>query len=99
SYLYGATIGAEKQFANNLYLSVNTGLCQFDPNRVSNNTSLNPLANLGAKVEYRFKPTLSGQLTYDPSTQARTCSPGLSTIGVVPTPPQFGLSLSHTWRF
>jgi translocation and assembly module TamB len=99
SYLYGATIGAEKQFANNLYLSVNTGLCQFDPNRVSNNTSFNPLANLGAKVEYRFKPTLSGQLTYDPSTQARTCSPGLSTIGVVPTPPQFGLSLSHTWRF
>ena len=99
SYFYGATIGAEKQFANNLYLSVNTGLCQFDPNRVSNNASFNPLANLGAKVEYRFKPTLSGQLTYDPSTQARTCSPGLSTIGVVPTPPQFGLSLSHTWRF
>ena len=99
SYFYGATIGAEKQFANNLYLSVNTGLCQFDPNRVSNNTSLNPLANLGAKVEYRFKPTLSGQLTYDPSTQARTCSNGLTTIGVVPTPPQFGLSLSHTWRF
>ena len=98
-YFYGATIGAEKQFANNLFLSLNTGLCQFDPNRVSNNTSFNPLANLGAKVEYRFKPTLSGQLTYDPSTQARTCSPGLTTIGVVPTPPQFGLSLSHTWRF
>jgi translocation and assembly module TamB len=99
SYFYGATIGAEKQFANNLFLSVNTGLCQFDPNRVSNNSSINPLANLGAKVEYRFKPTLSGQLTYDPSTQARTCSNGLTTIGVVPTPPQFGLSLSHTWRF
>lgn len=99
SYLYGATIGAEKQFANNLYLSVNTGLCQFDPNRVSNNTSINPLASLGAQIEYRFKPTLSGQLTYDPSTQARTCGTGLSTIGVVPTPPQFGLSLSHTWRF
>ena len=99
SYLYGATIGAEKQFANNLFLSVNTGLCQFDPNRGTAGTSFNPLASLGAQVEYRFTPALSGQLTYDPSTQARTCSPGLTTIGVVPTPPQFGLSLSHTWRF
>ncbi|HET7372123.1 MAG TPA: translocation/assembly module TamB domain-containing protein [Gemmatimonadaceae bacterium] len=97
-YFYGATIGAEKQFANNLFLSVNTGLCQFDPQYTSS-TPFNPLNNLGAKVEYRFKPTLSGQLTYDPSTLARTCSPGQTFFGVVPTPPQFGFSLSHTWRF
>jgi hypothetical protein len=97
-YFYGATIGAEKQFANNLFLSVNTGLCQFDPQYTSG-TPFNPLNTLGAKVEYRFKPTVSGQLTYDPSTQARTCSPGQTFFGVVPTPPQFGFSLSHTWRF
>ena len=97
-YFYGATIGAEKQFANNLFLSVNTGLCQFDPQYTSG-TPFNPLNTLGAKVEYRFKPTVSGLLTYDPSTQARTCSPGQTFFGVVPTPPQFGFSLSHTWRF
>ena len=55
-FLNGSTIGAEKQFSNNVYLSVNTGLCQFDPH---SNTSFNNLNLFGAKVEYRLNPTTS----------------------------------------
>lgn len=96
-YLWGATIGVEKQFADKAFLSVNTGLCQFDPSYTSSNFSA--LSGLGAKVEYRFRPSLSTQIAYDPATAARTCSAGQSLIGVVPTPQQFSLSLHHTWRF
>lgn len=92
---YGATVGVEKQFLGKAYLSLNTGLCQFDPNFQSSN----PLSGLGAKVEYRFQPAFSTQIAYDPSTFARTCSPGQSIIGLVPTPGQFSLSLHHTFRF
>ncbi len=95
-YLYGSTIGAEKQFKNNLYLSVNTGLCQFDPH---SNTSFNNLNLFGAKIEYRIRSDLSTQLAYDPPTLARTCSQSQNITGLVPTPGQFSLGLFHTWRF
>jgi hypothetical protein len=37
---------------------------------------------------------------YDPATATRTCGGGKqSFIGVVPTPPNFSISLSHSWRF
>jgi len=94
-YLYGATVGVEKQFANKMFLSVNTGLCQLDPNFQSSN----PLAGIGAKVEYRPKPAFSTQVAYDPATASRTCSPGQSIIGLVPTPGQFSFSFHHTFRF
>jgi translocation and assembly module TamB len=96
NYLFGSTIGAEQQFGNNLFLSVNTGLCQFTGN---NTPTLNSL--VGAKVEYRFKPTLSTQIAYDPPTYGRTgaCGQGQSIIGLVPTPGQFSLGFFHTWRF
>ena len=92
---YGSTVGVEKQFAGKAFLSLNTGLCQFDPNFQSSN----PLAGIGAKVEYRFVPGFSTQVAYDPSTLARTCSPGQSIIGLVPTPGQFSFSFHHTFRF
>lgn len=92
---YGSTVGVEKQFFGKAYLSVNTGLCQFDPAFQSSN----PLSGLGAKVEYRFQPAFSTQIAYDPSTFARTCSPGQSIIGLVPTPGQFSFSLHHIFRF
>jgi len=94
-YLLGSTIGAEKQFSNNLFLSVNTGLCQFS----TNTPQLNSL--VGAKIEYRFTPTLSTQVAYDPPTLGKTgaCGAGQSVIGLVPTPPQFSLGFFHTWRF
>lgn len=96
-YLSGSTIGAEKQFSNNLFMSVNTGLCQFSSNAPQ--VTLNTL--VGVKVEYRFLPTLSTQIAYDPQTYGKTgsCGTGQSIIGLVPTPGQFSLGFFHTWRF
>ena len=96
-YLYGATLGAEKEFRNNLFLSANTGFCQFaDGAGVRLN---NALSNLGAKVEYRFDPKLSVQVAYDPATEKRTCTGGQSIFGLAPAPPNFSFSFSHVWRF
>ncbi|HEY2165290.1 MAG TPA: translocation/assembly module TamB domain-containing protein, partial [Gemmatimonadaceae bacterium] len=94
-YLYGATVGVEKQFADKMFLSLNTGLCQLDPQF----TQTNLFSGVGAKVEYRFMPELSTQIAVDPSTTARTCSGGQSIIGVVPQPQNFSFSLHHTFRF
>jgi len=97
-YLFGSTISAETQFRNNLFLSVNTGLCQFS-NFNTTPVTLNTL--VGAKVEYRFRPTFSTQVAYDPPSVGRTgsCGTGQSIIGLVPTPGQFSLGFFHTWRF
>ncbi len=97
SYLYGATIGAEKQVTNNLYLNVNTGLCQLQNFQGSRSA----LSNLGAKAEFRFNSTHSLQLAYDPPTATRTCSADgqQSIVGLVPTPLNLSLAFSHTWRF
>jgi hypothetical protein len=97
-YLYGATLGAEQQFGNNLFLSVNTGFCQFtDPNGARLN---NALTNVGAKVEYRvLGPALAVQLAYDPASEKRSCTGGQSIFGLAPAPPNFSFSLSHSWRF
>jgi hypothetical protein len=94
-YLYGATIGAEKQFGNNLFLSVNTGFCSLN----EPNGRFNALNSLGAKFEYRFEPRLALQLAYDPATENRSCSGGLNVVGLVSPPPNFSFSLSHVWRF
>lgn len=94
-YLQGATIGAEKQVTNNIFLSVNTGFCQFgDPQ-----SKFNPLSSLGAKIEYRFAPTTSLQLGSEPESSKRFCSGEQSFTGLYNTPQQFSLSLSRTWRF
>jgi hypothetical protein len=95
-YLNGATIGAEKQFGGNLYFNLNTGLCGF----TQNTSNFTALGSLGAKVEYRFDPTLSAQVAYDPPTANRICSRESQLLtGFQPTPGQFSFSLSHTWRF
>jgi hypothetical protein len=98
NYFYGATLGAEQQFGNNLFLSVNTGFCQFQE---QNGARLNnALTNLGAKVEYRvLGPKLAVQLAYDPSSEKRSCTGGQSIFGLAPAPPNFSFSLSHVWRF
>jgi translocation and assembly module TamB len=87
-YLYSSTVSAEKQLTNSLYLSVNTGFCQLQ-NRLA----------LGAKAEYRFKPQISLQAAYDPPTAARCVEGQQNVVGFVPTPPQWSLSLLHSWRF
>jgi autotransporter translocation and assembly factor TamB len=94
--LYSSTIAAEKQFKNNLFLSVNTGLCQFNPN---SGVGANAFSGLGAKVEYRFSPAFAIQTAYDPPTASRTCGAGQTGIGFVSTPQVFSFSLSHSWRF
>lgn len=90
--LYSSTIGAEKQFKD-VYLSLTTGFCQLQSGQ-----TFTPGASLGAKAEYRFTPRLSLKASYDPATQNRSCS-AQNIIGLVPTPPKFGLSLLRTWRF
>jgi len=92
---YGATVGAEWQFKNNLFLGVNTGFCQFG----ETNSTRNPLSDVGAKVEYRFDAKLSMQLAYDPATANRACSGGQNLVGLVSPPPNFSFSFSHVWRF
>jgi translocation and assembly module TamB len=96
SFLSGSTIGAETRLTNNLSLNVNTGLCQqnFQGTRSA-------LTGLGAKAEYRLKASTSVQLAYDPPTASRTCNADgqQSIVGLVPTPPNFSLAFSHTWRF
>lgn len=96
NYLYTSTIGAEKQVTKDLFVSVNTGLCQLESGGF---TGANWLAGAGAKVEYRITERLSVQTAYDPSTATRTCGARQSFIGVVPTPPNYSISFSHTWRF
>jgi hypothetical protein len=97
-YFYGATLAAEQQFGQNLYLSVNTGFCQFNE---QNGARLNnAFTNLGAKVEYRgLGPKFGMQLAYDPASEKRSCTGGQSIFGLAPSPPNFSFSLSHVWRF
>jgi hypothetical protein len=52
---------------------------------------------LGAKAELRISPEFSFNVSYDPGA-GRICGKQ-NIIGLIPTPPQFGLSFSHTWRF
>jgi translocation and assembly module TamB len=89
NYLYSSTIAADYQVTTNMFLSLSTGFCQI---------STGPLNSVGAKVEYRFDPKLSLQLSYDPPSQTRSCGQQ-SLIGLAPPPGQFGFSLFHTWRF
>ena len=95
-YLYTSTIGAEKQITKDLFVSLNTGLCQFESGGF---TGTNWLAGTGAKIEYRITDRLSVQGGYDPSTATRTCGTRQNFIGVSPTPPNYSISFSHTWRF
>jgi translocation and assembly module TamB len=89
NYLNTATLQAEKQITSNLFLSGSAqNFCQF---RAAN--------SLGARLEYRFKPELTLQLSYDPG-QATSSCPGQGTIvTLTPQPSQAGFSLLHTWRF
>jgi translocation and assembly module TamB len=92
NYLTTATIETGKQLTSDLYLSVNTGLCQLQNGR--------GLRGVGAKLEYRFDPTLSLQTAYDPATATTTCNETQQFLfGTTPTPAQISFALRHTWRF
>jgi translocation and assembly module TamB len=91
NYLRSATIETGKQLTSDLYLSVNTGICQLQTGS---------FRGVGAKLEYRFDPTLSLQTAYDPPTTTSTCNETQQFLfGTTPTPAQISFALRHTWRF
>jgi hypothetical protein len=98
NYLYTASITAEKRVYRDLYLGVNAGLCGL------RDIAQKGLTGVGAKAEYRFKPELSLQASYDPPSEARTSclEEGYQLsqlLGLVKSPGQFAFSVRHSWRF
>lgn len=91
-------VGGEKQITQNLFVSVSTGLCQFQSNQQSNQSSdmLAFLDGVSGKIEYRLSRDASIKAGKEPS----VCTYGRASSGrVVPAPSQWGLSLFKTWRF
>lgn len=99
SFFSSATLGGEKQVSNNVFLSLNAGLCRFSSLFGGNGSDQGSMLDIfGGKIEYRFDPNTSLQAGREPSTSARYC--GQQTfVGTVSTPSQLSFSLSRTWRF
>ena len=95
----GARLGGEKQLTNNLFFSISTGLCQLNANQPGGGTSgVNSFVEqLESKLQYRFTGTLSVEAGLEPPSSALLC--GRTQRGLVPTPQQWGFSLSKTWRW
>lgn len=97
-FLSGARLGGEKQLTNNVFFSISTGFCQFNPNQSGTGSGVNAFVEqLESKLQYRFSSTLSAELGLEPPSSALLC--GRTQRGLVPTPQQWGLSLSKTWRW
>jgi translocation and assembly module TamB len=93
-FLYGATLGGEKQVGSNLFFSLNAGLCPFKADQ-----GLSPLDALGGSFEYRINPRLSLNASVEQGTLARYCTSGSSLTSLAPTPRQLSFGLRKTWRF
>ncbi|MHB1862206.1 MAG: translocation/assembly module TamB domain-containing protein [Gemmatimonadaceae bacterium] len=97
-FFAGARLGGEKQITNNVFFSISAGLCQLNPNQTGSDPGMNGFfQQLGGKLQYRFSNTLAVDLGVDPPSSALLCGRGLR--GFVPTPQQWGLSLSKSWRW
>ncbi|MDE3151599.1 MAG: translocation/assembly module TamB domain-containing protein [Gemmatimonadota bacterium] len=99
-FFSGARLGGEKQITNNLFFSISTGLCQFTQSQTGGGTGAGASAfveQLESKLQYRFSSTLSADVGLEPPSSALLC--GRTQRGLVPTPQQWGLSLSKTWRW
>jgi translocation and assembly module TamB len=90
SYLRTASLDFGVPLYKNLFLGVNAGYCQIVGGQ---------LRGVGARVEYRFRPDMSLQATYDPAAvdTRQNCTGTL--LGLVPSPAQFSFSVRKTWRF
>lgn len=99
SILSGATVGGEKQISNNVFLSLNAGLCRlFNQQQVGGIGDQGSLLDaFGGKIEYRFDPNFSLQAGREQPYSARYCTS--QSFGSVATPSQLSFSLSRTWRF
>lgn len=100
-FFSGARLGGDRQITNNLYFSISTGLCQLTPSQQTGSSSGSGgnsfVEQLESKLQYRFTPTLSAEIGLEPPSSALLC--GRAQRGLVPTPQQWGLSLSKTWRW
>lgn len=98
-FFAGARLGGDKQITNNLFFSISTGLCQLNANQPGGGTSgVNSFVEqLESKLQYRFTGTLSVEAGLEPPSSALVC--GRTQRGLVPTPQQWGFSLSKTWRW
>lgn len=95
--LWTSRLGGEKQITENLFVSLTTGICQFQGTQQSNTSEWLDFYNgLSGKFEYRLSRDASIKAGKEPS--ALAC--GQRTSGrLVPTPSQWGFSLFKTWRF
>ncbi|HVZ77712.1 MAG TPA: translocation/assembly module TamB domain-containing protein, partial [Gemmatimonadaceae bacterium] len=96
-FFANARLGGEKQITNNLFFSFSAGLCQLGAGSETDPGVTGFVDQLGGTLQYRFSPTLSVDVGREPPSSALVCGRGLR--GFVATPPQWGLSLSKTWRF
>ncbi len=98
-FFAGARLGGDKQITNNLFFSISTGFCQLNANPSGGGSSgVNSFVEqLESKLEYRFSGTLSVDAGLEPPSSALLC--GRTQRGLVPTPQQWGFSLSKAWRW
>jgi translocation and assembly module TamB len=91
-------LGAEKQLSDNVFVSLSTGICQFNSKSEQNSSSqwLDFYNGLSGKIEWRLSGTASVKAGKEPS--AQVCN-GRTMARLVPTPSQWGLSLFKSWRF
>jgi translocation and assembly module TamB len=90
-YLHTASLDFGVPVYKNVFVGVNAGYCQIVGGR---------WRGLGAKVEYRFRPDMSLQGTYDPASMdtSQDCKE-TSFLGLVPSHSQFSFSVHKSWRF
>jgi hypothetical protein len=86
SYINAATVDIGRQLTSNLFIAGTVNFCQ-----------LTAASNYGARLEYRFQPSLTLQASYDPPALAGTCN--TSVVSLIQQPSQASFSLLHTWRF
>jgi translocation and assembly module TamB len=78
----------------NLFVGLNAGYCQLVQSFQGR------LGGLGARLEYRFRPDISLQGSYDPAViDTRTNCTSQTVLGLVPSVGQFSFSIHKTWRF
>jgi len=95
SVLYTTRIAGDYQLSNNVFLSWSTsGLCSLDTN--SGNVTPDYLSG---KIEYRFSQSTAVRASREPPTSAQSCGRSVTGRAFIPTPSQWGVSLSKSWRF
>jgi len=95
--LTGLRLGGEKQIRDNLFFSLSTGLCALNK-EASSTQGMGFMDGLAGSLEYRF-PRFSLQVGREPPASALSCGNTARSRGVIPTPSQWGVSLSRSWRF